>query len=225
MSVNINKFDFDQYPDNKATSVDEGLIIKASVSDVAAESGQAVYPGVSMQMCYFIPRLGGVCSTPVIRIGKVKFSQVVSGPNTEQRLTINNNFDLQEMTNELGQPSAPTGLGFIFLVSGFSTQSGATTANLGQWELNWYVSNDGSKGIGLKIPAFNGQVYPCSSFGFHFHLQYIYMLGNPFEPRSIFSLMNPLNTGNQKEGYSLCVAQPADLPSRVKQMYPDSWLI
>lgn len=220
MSVNINKFDFDQYPDNKATSVDEGLIIKTSVSDIAAESGTAVYPGVSLKFCVFIPRLGGVCSAAYIKLGVLKVSQNIS-PTTVQNLTWNKNFDLQPYRDEFLLTT--TNYSFYFTPTVFFDQAGNTTGSLGSWSLNW-IMNVSTATFNLRIPAVNSQIFPCSSFGLA-ATAFFGTLGDPFYAGQVITRGWDINLGNQKEGYSLCVAQPADLPSRVKQMYPDSWLI
>lgn len=219
MSVSINKFNFDQYPDNAATSVDEGFILKTSVSDVATESNSQTFTGVSFKTCLFIPRIGGVCVGPMIVVGKVKISQNIPVNNNAVNLTWNKNFDLQAYRNELGL--SDTGVIFSFVPHVFFDQLGATIASLGSINLQWAMNGTDAQ-FKLGIPRITREVFPCSSYGFIFKSWQF--LGCPLGI-SQGPLRNlAITTGDLKEGHSLCVASDADLPSRVKQMYPDSWI-
>lgn len=219
MSVTVNKFDFDQYPDNATTSVDEGFIIKTSISDIATESNSQTFAGVSLKFCLFIPRIEDVCTGPMFCMAKVKFSQNVPVNANRVVLTWNKNFDMQAYQNEFGL--SDTGLNFSFEPHVFWDQAGTVTGLLGSVILWWQMTGTDAQ-FKLSIPNIARECFPCSSYGLIFSGWQ--PLGCPLN-----IVKGPLDalvikTGDLKEGYSLCVAADADLPSRVKQMFPASWV-
>lgn len=219
MSVTVNKFDFDQYPDNATTSVDEGFIIKTSISDIATESNSQTFAGVSLKFCLFIPRIADACTGPIFCMAKVKFSQNVPVTNNGV-FTWNKNFDMQAYQNEFGL--SDTGLFFNFQPYVFFDQAGTVTGLLGSVNLWWQMTGTDAQ-FKLALPRAAREIFPCSSYGLI--LKSWHPLGFPLGIVNDGPLYRfDIKTGDLKEGYSLCVASDADLPSRVKQMYPDSWV-
>lgn len=226
MSVPTNKFNFDQFPDNATTSNDRGFILKTSVDDLGASSGNAAFQGVSFHVCIFIPRFAGVCYRPAIWMLRLKISNQmnwVPGANLEWA----QNFDESAAEAEFKLPFFDNTKvrNFLFPPQVFINQTGGLGVFAADCGLTWDIRS-GSKKIGFVVgrPPVN-QLYPCVSYRCICQQDsQMYTFGLPgTSTADILGSGSPRQT--QFANYQACVAQPADLPTRMKQLFPDSWLV
>lgn len=226
MSAAINKFDFDQFPDNAVTSIDEGLALKMSINDIGAAIGNTQLEGSSIHICVFYPRFLGACSGLPIQICKVKIAKNLIWDNfTSTKFQL---FDVDDslIIKEFGVSLYTKG-DFRFNIALFKNATGTALSKISLFGL--VVQNvNGMKRFNFyhgSLDTYNNptkNIYPCIFYTHTIPNNTVpYNLGLPVQGYIPFMLgeVQPMRC------FTACVAQPSDLTSRMKQLFPDSWLI
>lgn len=228
MSSSIRKFDFDQYPDNAASSVDEGLIIKLSIDD-ARVAGTA-WEGLNMNYLMFFPRFLGVCSYCIVLM-RLRVKQAINWDFNVIPAPWNYNFDIGPISKEIFFNNFYLGSGktrvFNFVVPKvFINQTGAQEKMTVAPSITFQDAN------GINQMSYSPgrlgqikQVYPCVYYNYFFPTKNnspFLFLDTAGMPLTEIPSIAPSDT--YITHYEACVAQPADLSARMKQIFPDSWL-
>lgn len=74
-----DKINFDLYPDNAATMIDEGLVFKVLIDDVRALSPGFSFPGLVYKAILFAPRVAGILTGFSLFYGGSFFKQPTTG--------------------------------------------------------------------------------------------------------------------------------------------------
>lgn len=228
MSSSIKKFDFDQYPDNAASSVDEGLIIKLSIDD-ARVAGTA-WEGLNMNYLMFFPRFLGVCSYCIVLM-RLRVKQIINWDFNVAPAPWDYNFDIGPISKEIFFDNFYVGAGktriFSFVLPKvFINQTGSqekmtTAPSITFKDVNGVNQMSYSPGRLSQIK----QVYPCVYYNYYFPTAtnspflFFNKAGMPLMDIPSIASNVPYITH-----YESCVAQPADLSTRMKQIFPDSWV-
>lgn len=225
MSSVIKKLNFDQYPDNATTSVNEGFIVKTSVDDVAAVGGPANFQGVSCHICIFIPRLSGFCGRPVFWMGRLKVSQIVNWSGAAP--VWDYNFDDSAAVSEFKLPFLGNSKvrSFTFKPRVFTNAIGGNSRFSSPCGLSWDMRS-GTKKMSFILGGGVAQAHPGVYYFCSCRQTAKPLYANFGRPASIDWLLGDSQpTGfSPIEVYDECVAQPADLSTRMKQIFPDSWV-
>lgn len=225
MSAAINKFDFDQFPDNAVTSIDEGLALKISVNDLGAATGQTSLDGSSVHICAFYPRFLGACSGLPIQICKVKIAKNLIWQFNFAHNPIPFDVDDSLVIKEFGV-GLYTKSDFRFDIQLFKDATGGALSKISLFGFAPLNSN-GIKTLIFyhgSLDTYNNptkNIYPCIFYTHTIPNDAVsYNLGVP--PQGI-----PFMVGKVQPMlcFTACVSQPSDLTSRMKQLFPDSWLI
>lgn len=227
MTSAIKKFDFDQYPDNAATSVDEGFIIKVS-NNFADNGGPAKYQGVSWKYILFRPRIAGVCRSLTFLLVKFKVENVVVFDGNPNGNFFPSNFNDAALFTEYPELSGNVICSLNFKPKVLTSQAGSEVVLSDA--LRWTVLKraDGNKYVQISFPIRGSSItiYPCE--------HYICKLGGMTRRNEsfydwLFSLsVSGAQTTLSRDGdynfYESLISPSQSLSARMKEIFPDSWV-
>lgn len=234
MSATVVKFDFDQYPENVATSTNEGLIIKLS-ADESYFAGTN-YEGLNVKYLIFCPRFYGVCAS-FIFLCYVKVTREIQNW-TGGYVPWNNNFDYSPIQKEIffdnfyNQTSSSVGnyrlLNFLKRNKFFKSADGSQIVESHDYDSFGFqfANKDGVVNNKIYVPRLkqNTTVYPCYYYNYYIPSsgQLVRHVYRGFQP--LFDFPNTTIDKDAPSIYEACVAQPSSLSDRMKQIFPNSWL-